>query len=72
MRFFFSTGDAGGLVLEMYSAGILRGFVAQYLESQFKIGVENSHVFEETFSKNNEERVVWCQEENCVISLHIY
>ena len=42
--------SAGGLVLEMYSFGIFRAFVAQYLE--FRILV----FLMETFSKKNMRR----------------
>ena len=44
--------SAGGLVLEMYSFGILRGFVAQYLELKILVFLM------EAFSKKNEEKGV--------------
>ena len=50
--FFDFLFSAGGLVLEMYSFGILRGFVAQYLELKILVFLM------EAFSKKNEEKGV--------------
>ena len=50
--FFDFLFSAGGLVLEIYSFGILRGFVAQYLELKILVFLM------EAFSKKNEEKGV--------------
>ena len=53
LRFFFDfLFSAGGLVLQMHSFGILRGFVAQYLELKILVFLM------EAFSKKNEEKGV--------------